>query len=420
MVSHQAARSIDRTADFSCPTDRDDYPQNRRVGAPERPFLHPVALRRADRDQRIGATLRAAASRPGPRPTTKDDRDGGSRTRSRHRRAAAARFRCALAFELTTKTAPSWLAEHGLNPRGEHLVAVELEGGVSASVIAVTGPGVSVIVKQALPKLRVADRWEANVDRTETEAAALQLLGELTPGVVPRILAHDPQVHVVAMELLPAEARNWQAEIGEGRAHPELGRWAGETLGVWHAGTAERPELAGQFDRFDAFEELRLSPFHETVMVRRPELADAVGARVAELRSLRRCLVDGDYAPKNMLVAPDGRAWVFDLEVAHIGNPVFDLAFFLSFVLLSAVRWPTLAEQLRDLVDGFLVGYAAASGSGLAGDAPSITAHTACLMLARTDGLSPAAFLDDHARDGVRAVAAGLLAAPEEGLWSWR
>ena len=150
-----------------------------------------------------------------------------------------------MAFELTTETAPSWLAEHGLNPRREHLVAVELEGGVSASVIAVTGPGVSVIVKQALPQLRVADRWEANVDRTETEAAALQLLGELTPGVVPRILAHDPHVHVVAMELLPAEARNWQAEIGEGRAHPELGRWAGETLGAWHAGTAERPELAG-------------------------------------------------------------------------------------------------------------------------------------------------------------------------------
>lgn len=324
-----------------------------------------------------------------------------------------------MAFELTTETAPSWLAEHGLNPRREHVVAVELEGGVSASVIAVTGPGISVIVKQALPQLRVADRWEANVDRTETEAAALQLLGELTPGVVPRILAHDPHVHVVAMELLPAEARNWQAEIGEGRAHPELGRWAGETLGLWHAGTAERPELAGQFDRFDAFEELRLSPFHETVMVRRPELADAVGARVAELRSLRRCLVDGDYAPKNMLVAPDGRAWVLDLEVAHIGNPVFDLAFFLSFPLLSAVRWPALLPEMRALVDGFLEGYAARAGDGFAGDPEYITGHTACLALARTDGLSPAAFLDAGSRKRARDIGTRLLTRPAEGLWSW-
>jgi hypothetical protein len=322
-------------------------------------------------------------------------------------------------FELNVDSAPVWLGQHGLNPESAPLVATELGGGVSATVIAVTGPGVSVLLKQGLSRLRVADRWEANPDRTETEVAALQLLGELTPGVVPRVLAHDPRDHVVAMELLPAEARNWQSEIGEGRVRPELGRWAGETLGTWHAATSRRPAIAERFDRFDAFEELRLSPFHETVMRRRPELATAVGSCAEELRSVRLCLVDGDYAPKNMLVAPDGRAWVFDLEVAHIGNPVFDLAFFLSFVLLSAVRWPTLVEQLRDLVNGFLAGYAAASGSGLAGDAPSITAHTACLMLARTDGLSPAAFLDDHARDGVRGVAAGLLATPEEGLWSW-
>jgi 5-methylthioribose kinase len=222
------------------------------------------------------------------------------------------------------------------------------------------------------------------------------------------------------MELLPAAARNWQAEIGEGRVRPELGSWAGATLGTWHANTSGRPELAEQFDRFDAFEELRLSPFHETVMTRRPELAAAVGSCAVQLRSVRRCLVDGDYAPKNILVAPDGRSWVFDLEVAHIGNPVFDLAFFLSFVLLSAIRWPALAEQLHDLGNGFLAGYAAASGDGLAGDTASITAHTACLMLARTDGLSPAAFLDDLARERARTVAAGLLARPEDGLWSWR
>jgi phosphotransferase family enzyme len=323
-------------------------------------------------------------------------------------------------FELNVESAPVWLARHGLNPTNAPLVATELGGGVSATVIAVKGAGVSVLLKQALSRLRVADRWEASLDRTETEVAALQLLGELTPGVVPRVLAHDARDHVVAMELLPPEARNWQTEIGEGRVRPELGRWAGATLGTWHASTSGRPAIAERFDRFDAFEELRLSPFHETVMRRRPELAAAVGSCAEELRSIRRCLVDGDYAPKNMLVAPDGRSWIFDLEVAHIGNPVFDLAFFLSFVLLSAIRWTALAEQLRDLADGFLAGYAAAAGDGLVSDAASITAHTACLMLARTDGVSLAAFLDDLARDRVRTVATGLLTRPEEELWSWR
>ena len=73
---------------------------------------------------------------------------------------------------------------------------------------------------------------------------------------------------------------------------------------------------------------------------------------------MRKCLVDGDFAPKNMLVAPDGRSWVFDLEVTHVGNPVFDVGFFLSFPLLSAVRWPELYGDLHELAEGFLDGYA--------------------------------------------------------------
>ena len=307
----------------------------------------------------------------------------------------------------------------GSTRRTRPLVATELSGGVSATVIAVKGDGVSVLLKQGLSRLRVADRWEASQDRTETEAAALQLLGDLTPGALPRVLAHDARDHVVAMELLPREARNWQAEIGAGRVRPEFGRWAGETLGHGMRVHAGGRLSRGGSTASTAFEELRLSPFHETVMERLPELAAAVGACAQELRSIRRCLVDGDYAPKNMLLAPGGRAWVFDLEVAHIGNPVFDLAFFLSFVLLSAIRWPALTEQLHQLGDGFLAATRRRAATGSRPMPPTLTAHTACLMLARTDGVSPAAFLDSGARERARAVATGLLQGPERGLWSW-
>jgi 5-methylthioribose kinase len=324
-----------------------------------------------------------------------------------------------VAFELTVETAASWVTERSLAPRTMPLVAVELTGGVSASVIAVTGAGIALVLKQALPRLRVSDVWEANVDRTESEVAALQLLSELTPGAVPAVLAHDPENHVVAMELLPAAARNWQAEIGDGRVHSDLGTWAGRTLGIWHARTSMRPELTSRFDDFESFEQLRLAPFYETVMSRRPDLAGAIQPYAVELRTVRRCLVDGDFAPKNMLVAPDGRSWVLDFEVAHTGNPVFDLGFFLSFVLLSAVRWPGLITGLRTLADRFLAEYAAATADGFAGDAAAITGHTACLVLARTDGASPAVFLDDPSRECARQVGIGLLEKPELGLWSW-
>jgi hypothetical protein len=39
------------------------------------------------------------------------------------------------------------------------------------------------------------------------------------------VLAHDS--YAFAME--PLRRCNWQAEIGEGRVHPEIGRWAGAT-----------------------------------------------------------------------------------------------------------------------------------------------------------------------------------------------
>jgi aminoglycoside phosphotransferase (APT) family kinase protein len=128
--------------------------------------------------------------------------------------------------------------------------------------------------------------------------------------------------------------------------------------------------------------------------------------------------VHGDYAMKNMLVGPPGR-WVLDFEVAHYGNPVFDLAFFLSFVVLSAVRWPALTAELRQLGDGFLSAYHAAAGEGFAGDRTLISAHTACLILARTDGKSPAQFFDAPSRARAREVGIELVRTPERGLWSW-
>jgi 5-methylthioribose kinase len=324
-----------------------------------------------------------------------------------------------VSFELTAESAAAWVDEHGLNPSGTALTATELGGGVSAAVVAVTGQGVGLVLKQALPRLRVEDDWEAAPERSNAEVEALRLLGEITPGSVPRVLFHDADDHLAVLELLPPSARNWQEEIAEQRVHRELGRWAGATLGRWHRETERRPELVSSFGSLASFEELRLVPFHETVMRRRPELAGAVAPYLQELRTVARCLVDGDYAPKNILVEPGGRSWVLDLEVAHIGNPVFDLGFFLSFVVLSAVRWPALADELRTLAGGFLEAYAEGEGAELASDVSCVTGHTACLVLARTDGVSPAAFLDDESRHRAREVGTILLESPAEGLWSW-
>lgn len=323
-------------------------------------------------------------------------------------------------FELKRENAAAYLVERGVVPAGAAIEVAELPGGVSATVIAasVTATGDAFVVKQALPQLRVRDEWLATPDRAETEVAAMELCGAITPGVVPAIVDSDPAAHALVMELIPPTARNWQAEVGEGRVHADAARWAGATLGAWHLATSKAP-LPPRFGDLEAFEQLRLRPFHETVIARRPELADGIAPLLAELRTDRRCFVHGDYSLKNMLVGPAGN-WVLDFEVAHRGNPVFDLGFFLSFVVLSAIRWEPLAPELRALADGFLSGYEESAGADFAGDRRSVTSHTAALMLARTDGKSPAQFLDPPSRERAREAGILLLRRPEDGLWQWR
>ena len=126
-------------------------------------------------------------------------------------------------------------------------------------------------------------------------------------------------------------------------------------------------------------------------MERLPQLAPALEPLVEELRSARVCLVHGDYAPKNMLLGRDG-SWLLDAEVAHVGNPVFDLAFFLAFPLLTAVQKPELATACSRLAGAFVESYARRA-SAIRPSAAAVTAHTGAMLLARTDGRSPATFL---------------------------
>lgn len=323
-----------------------------------------------------------------------------------------------MTFVLDADSAPGWAVAHDLIPADTDVEAVELTGGVSASVIALRVPatGQALVVKQALARLRVRDEWLATQERTETEADAMALCAGLTPGAVPAVLATDPERHVLAMQLLDGCA-NWQAEIAEGRVHPEVGVWAGATLGTWHAQTAGRADVEARYGDLESFEEQRLRPFHETVMERLPDLADAIAVRAHALRHERTCLVHGDYAMKNMLVGGASGPWVLDFEVAHLGNPLFDLGFFLSFVVLSAIRWEPLAGELRVLEERFTSAYCDALRPGAAPDRNDIVAHTACLILARTDGKSPAQFLDERSRERARAIGRAMLLHPGRGLW---
>lgn len=64
-------------------------------------------------------------------------------------------------------------------------------------------PAEAVVIKQALPYLRVAgDSWPLTRERMRFETQALMLYNELTPGLSPQVYDYDEEMSLVAMEYL--------------------------------------------------------------------------------------------------------------------------------------------------------------------------------------------------------------------------
>jgi hypothetical protein len=169
----------------------------------------------------------------------------------------------------------------------------------------------------------------------------------------------------------------------------------------------------------EIFEQLRIEPFHRTVASRHPELAPRVNFAAEALVAVPgRCLVHGDFSPKNVLVGAEG-LWVIDFEVAHVGNPVFDLAFLLAHLILKSIHRPGSAAAYRDCAAQFLQFYEESAGEEFMPSDESLSLHVGCLLLARVDGKSPAEYLTTPERKGAWRVGASFVKDPAHPLSRW-
>lgn len=315
---------------------------------------------------------------------------------------------------LDASSVGAFLVERGLVEEGADLHARPLAGGVSNVVLAVEGVGLRVVVKQALPRLRVADEWLATRERALTEAAALRLAADLTPGAVPAVLDVDEPSYAIVIAEAPDGWSNWKEELLAGRADPGIAGRLGTILAAWHTGTAGGSQ-AWRLADTEAFEQLRVDPYHRTVMERRPELAPAIEEVVEQMLATTSCLVHGDYSPKNVLAGSEG-LWVVDFEVAHVGDPAFDLGFMLNHLLLKSIHRPGDATGYYECAHSFLAAYAGAVPEELLPPLPYVLAHVGCLALARVDGKSPAEYLTDEEREIARRVGEDMLTSPPASL----
>ena len=82
-----------------------------------------------------------------------------------------------------------------------------------------------VCVKRALPRLRVAQRWEAPVERNRYERLWLETAGDAAPGAAPRVLASDDGAGLFAMQYLPLPV--WKERLRQGDARPAFAAQVG-------------------------------------------------------------------------------------------------------------------------------------------------------------------------------------------------
>jgi 5-methylthioribose kinase len=317
--------------------------------------------------------------------------------------------------ELTAANAADYLARRGWLGPGSFAVE-ELSGGVSNVVLRVrAADGRLAVLKQSRPQLRTAEAWFSDVGRVFREQEVMRLLAPRLPaGAVPEVLAGDPENYAFLMTHAPLAARDWRTVLLAGEIDVPLGQVSGELLGQMHRVPVADLDLLRDAT---VFRQLRVEPFYDKVMQRHPDLAGPVGALVARMAGPPTGLCHGDYSPKNLLLA-DGRFTLVDHETAHAGDPAMDLGFFLSHLLLKAVKLPERRDEVFALTRGFWEGYAA----GLGGPPPAERvaagiAHTGLCLVARVDGTSPAPYLvgDELRRDAARRLGRRLLG----GVAAW-
>lgn len=317
----------------------------------------------------------------------------------------------------------TWMVARGLVDDARRMEEMPMVGGVSGLVVGVRDGSRCWVVKQALPRLAVAGEWSAYPRRSLVEAEALRYARSLTPEAVPRVVHVDPDRCVLVTEWVPGEGDLRLALLAQGPCpeHLDVLAQLGSVLATWHRSSVPLPCLVDGGDRL--LDQLRITPYHRAAAAARPDLADRLlqlgEGLLARARGEillpdgsvgARTFVHGDFSPKNVLLPPaDGHVpVVIDFEVAHAGDPVLDVAFMLSHLVLKDVHLAAAPTRLRDCAAAFLHAY----GDNLetVGGWTQLAAHVGALLVARVHGRSPATYLTDIERSRVSRIGSGLLA----------
>jgi 5-methylthioribose kinase len=336
---------------------------------------------------------------------------------------------------LSDDTLLDYLRERALVPAGAR-AAVEPAGDGNINWVRrvrVESPARSFVVKQARPALERFPQYEVSTDRLLFEERYLRRARELDrEGVLPAVEAFDAENRVLVLEDL-GDAERMDHALARGADLAPAAAALAAFLGRVHAATGADGELANAFAN-DAMR--RLHGDHIFALPLRPNdfpLSPALAARAAALRedaSLVR-IADAAYArylePRGALVHADVQAGnvllpstgpkLLDAEIAHVGDPAFDVGTLLAHLVLPGIAAGEPARGAHAAAAA-LDAYRAAGGPGAPVDA---FRYAGLELLRRTIGAARvAAVLADEAALAVLERAVAWIRRPPSGAAALR
>jgi aminoglycoside phosphotransferase (APT) family kinase protein len=283
-----------------------------------------------------------------------------------------------------------YLVDKSLVGLNEKMLIQQIPGGVSCFVWHIETPSQNWVIKQARSKLDVEADWYSDTDRIHREHQAMSGLSAfMKDKSIPKVLHVDDENHVYMMEFIE-DACTWKEMLMAGIFDEVVAANAAHLLQQIHAaapriGSTISKELEDQ----KYFIQLRIEPFHRSVMVKHPNLTLPIQKLIEELTTKKVSLVHGDFSPKNMLVKKDGSMVLIDFEVIHWGNPVFDLAYCVGHLMLKGWHLKRQTDSLR-LIEVFLKPFDYST--------IDLLPHLGLMLLARVDGRSPVSYIKEESQ----------------------
>ncbi len=256
-----------------------------------------------------------------------------------------------------------FLHERGLIPSAEGLEIEPAGDGNINWVRRVRWPGGSLIVKQARARLERFPEYQAPTERIVFEARWLEHAARFDEDRVrPEVLHVDEAARVLVREDL-GRAERLDAALARGADARAAAATLAALLGRIHAGTRD-PALAASFEnegmRRLHGEHIFLLPLRESFALA-PEVEEAAAplranASLGALGEVcfkrymepRGSLVHADVQAGNVLLAERGPV-LLDAEIAHVGDPAFDVATLLAHLALPRVAAARPEDARGDL-----------------------------------------------------------------------